>query len=227
VGLQGSNTTDAQCSKACSPSPVPHPQSKIRFPLFAGAKSLTLQAGCPAGGSAPSVVTPPQGAFAAAAPLAAFVRAAAAETPSVNWSCELQDATASAAPGGKPSEGLPDAYGCASAASLARGPRLRAVAAGQLQPLAAAMHGSQGTTVISGGLGGLGSMVAAVLAVHSHSAADAHLVLLGRSGRAPASNASLQVCCWAPSRKHSMHSTQLTSKVLQPTRETHALACSA
>lgn len=49
-----------------------------------------------------------------------------------------------------------------------------------------------GTTVITGGLGGLGSLAAVVLAGQCSMPAG-RLLLLGRSGRAPLSSTALQV----------------------------------
>jgi hypothetical protein len=157
---------------------------------------MGLQATGPSGGSAPCSVSPAQGQYPAVAALAAFVRAAAAETQSVEWSCQLNDSALSSISytGRKPVSAVPDACGRASAAALASGPLLTAAPARELLPVAAGdvAYSSSGTTVISGGLGGLGSMVAAVVAAQNDSSANAHVVLLGRSGRAPASNVSLQ-----------------------------------
>jgi hypothetical protein len=156
---------------------------------------MALQATCPAGGSALCPATPAQAAYPAAAAMAAFVKAAAAEAPSVQWSCALSDSIFSSFGGvRKAAMAVPDAYGGASVAALACGPLLTAAGAEELPSVAAgdAAFTSTGTTVISGGLGGLGSMVAAVVAAQNASSADAHVVLLGRSGRASASNISLQ-----------------------------------
>ena len=156
---------------------------------------MALQATCPAGGSAPCPTAPAHGTPPAAAALAAFARAAAAETPSVQWACELSDsASLRVSSGPKAARTVPDAYGSASAASVASGPLLTAATTERLLSAAAgeAAFSLTGTTVISGGLGGLGSMVAAVVAAQNASCADAHVVLLGRSGRPSASNASLQ-----------------------------------
>ena len=157
---------------------------------------MALQATCPAGSSAPCPNVPAQGALQATAALAAFVRAAAAETQSVEWSCKLNDSACSSeiSSSSKAATAVPDTYGGTSAASVALGPLLTAAHPAQLLPPAAgdAIHSIPGTTVISGGLGGLGSTVAAMMAAQSASSADAHVLLLGRSGRAPASNPSLQ-----------------------------------
>jgi hypothetical protein len=180
----------------------------------AGAKRLGLQTASAAAASAPSP-DPAHSAHPTAAALAAFVRAAAAEVPSVQWSCELHNAAAASAASdsSKVPKHLPDAYGGAAAASLAAGPLLMVAPEQHLPVAPAAASSMSGTTVISGGLGGLGSMVAAMLAVQSSAAAGAHLVLLGPSGRAPASNVGLQVKFNRLGRVHPRH---LTSCSLQP-----------
>jgi hypothetical protein len=150
---------------------------------------MALQANCPAGGSAPFPAAP----CPAVAALPALMRAAAAETLAMEWACALSDSISANFSGGrKAAMAVPDAYGGASAAALASGPLLTAAGAEELQSVAAgdAAFSSTGTTVISGGLGGLGSMVAAVAAAQNDSSANAHVVLLGRTGRALASSAT-------------------------------------
>lgn len=152
---------------------------------------MRLQAACPSVDAAPAPAGGASHAHAAAA-LSAFVRAAAAEAPSCNWSCTLLDAAASAPNSQLPA--LQDAYGSAAAASRESGPLLTEALATQPSHVNSELSPSSdpGKTLITGGLGGLGSTAAAALAAASGDAAAQHLVLLGRSGRAASSNACLQ-----------------------------------
>lgn len=142
-----------------------------------------------------------------AAALAAMVKTAASEAQTVRWSTLVHDAS------GDSAASVADAYGGHTSAGQHSTPQLTSAAASSTALLAASvmeasagaaqqltggsgrhlMGCAAGTVAVAGGLGGLGTLVAAsVSGSSSGDSCSTALLLLGRSGRST-SSATLQV----------------------------------